>query len=933
LPAFLAAVAVATSMCYIARRWNRTAVVSFDYVLVADGLLVIIAALYCGSTVHRMVILLVFASRGLFGVVEVLFILAIILVTLAFAGVAVRTWWYIRRDVSHSRERRVSLGVASLLALFCFGAGVLVAPILGMVAAALPEWVMYEACLPLDLTTRIRKSCGVYWNKCNSLGNMADKMTLQDATSIGDELETSKPPPEISEAQHHPSAPTAVPVPGLPSMAPPPLKLDDMRPLHPSLVDQQQAPPPSKLDDMRHPHPFLVHSGSPPSTASTERNQLLSDRGQSDTTDDPLRRSVNHVCDSAGTHDSRLGSPSTASPTPAFNFRPATVSSVAADGTDWMRCPPPPPPPKTPAPRNRLVPPIAKIPATPSKSMTPPQTPSACGHVTDTLKDALGSCPWEHALQPSEGCFSLPPLPSLGLEVARIPAVPRLLTSPAPAGVHSMSSSGSRSGTSSSGKNRPLKRHTMHHQDRERKRAPPSILVSETTENSSAGPEYCSPMVSQDSPLFGASIAENSEPLASVGSLAPTTPPKVQHPGWLTRSVEQEADAHPEGFKKEQGSQQAPAISSPLAECYSQVPLPPLPPPPQWRASGLQQQQEVTWEEEGVEARQPLHHEVPPPPPPLPPAGPPRAPDEPPLPAGSLRAGQSQASPQLAGGSAFAQAQLAARRLSEVSPRRLSSTGILRQTNGGPPKHGTPAASPGSEVHLQAPEPAASVKGGLSSPEAASTPEQLVLPVIRPAERHPQMQTHTTPDCDTTANTNEADLEPASPTDSVSQMLWNEEDSPSVVSGPFDQARLAARRLSAASPRCQGSPAQPVNSEAAQTASAHPAHAGVPAHGAALSEIMMQRSLPKQPARDDGRLMTGAMTSASSLSHELLCSPPLQSPSPRSPSTQAKAAARRLSGASPRRQGTPEEDRLGLAAPSGLWPHGLIGRPLHGAAQ
>jgi len=703
LPALLAALAMVASMCYIARRWNRTAEVSFDYILVADGLFALIAALYCGSAVHRTVILLVFASRSLFGVPEVMFILAIIMVTLAFAGVAVRTWWYIRRDVSHSKERRVSLGVASLLALFCFGAGVLVAPVLGMVAAALPERVMYRPCLPSDLTTLIRKSCQVCWNKCNSLGNIADEMTFQDAPSTGNELETRRARPEKSDAAAipHPSVQQAVPVLDLPPMVPP------------------LVPPPLKLDDIRPPHSSLVKSDSPPSTAPSDRKQLSSACGRPNATEDPLHRLVTHVCDTGDTHDSWLGTPSIGSPTsgvnekmPICNVRHAALSSVA-DSTDWMRCPPPPP--KTPAPRNRPVPPIQKTPATPSRPLTPPQSPSARNRFTaDPLKDAYGI----------GDCFSLPPLPRLGLEVARIPALPQLqvpsttaaaiAASPAPAGVHSMSSSGSRSGTSSSGKNRPLKRHTMHQQDREHKRAPPPILVSETTENSSAGAEYGSPMVSEESPLFSASIAENSEPRISAGWLAPTTPPRVQHPGDAVGGSE-----------------------------------------------------------------------VPPPPPPRPPTGPPRAPDEPPLPVGSLGAGQSQASPQLAGDSAFAQAQLAARRLSAVSPRRLGSTGFLRQANGGLPSHAASAVSPDLDVTLRPPV------SGLSSPGSADTSEQLALPVLRHAEQHPppgqpalpvirhveqHPQTQSTPHRNTTSNAGEAHLT-TSPTDSLSQMLWNDETS------------------------------------------------------------------------------------------------------------------------------------------------------------
>merc|ERR1712008_596440 len=88
---------------------------------------------------------------------------------------------------------------------------------------------------------------------------------------------------------------------------------------------------------------------------------------------------------------------------------------------------------------------------------------------------------------------------------------------------------------------------------------------------------------------------------------------------------------------------------------------------------------------------------------------------------GSLGVGQTLASSQLAGESALAQAQLAAKRLSARTPRRVGSTGILHQADGGPPKHATRAAPPGLEGHLQAPEPVASVKGPSKPTPCGST--------------------------------------------------------------------------------------------------------------------------------------------------------------------------------------------------------------------
>lgn len=139
LPAMLAAALTFAAMWYKSRRWNQTGDLYIDDVLVSDALLAPATAFFLGSATYRAVMLLVFLSRGLFGVVDCMLVVLLVLLQLTVAAITAGSWAHVRYDLSFSVSRRAVLGLASFAAFFCFGAGVFMGPILGMTMAALPE--------------------------------------------------------------------------------------------------------------------------------------------------------------------------------------------------------------------------------------------------------------------------------------------------------------------------------------------------------------------------------------------------------------------------------------------------------------------------------------------------------------------------------------------------------------------------------------------------------------------------------------------------------------------------------------------------------------------------------------------------------------------------------------------------------------------------
>eukprot|EP00931_Biecheleriopsis_adriatica_P070482 TRINITY_DN4424_c0_g1_i2.p1 TRINITY_DN4424_c0_g1~~TRINITY_DN4424_c0_g1_i2.p1 ORF type:complete len:979 (+),score=182.68 TRINITY_DN4424_c0_g1_i2:91-3027(+) len=138
-PALGALVSVLFGLYRLRYRWRADDKCGASSFMPADAVLPISAALFSASALHRFFLGVTYLSRGVMPLGDFMLTMLLVLFNVAFCAFSYGCWAHVCKELTWPTSWRAFLAVTSLVALPCFGAGFALGPLLGALAAVLPE--------------------------------------------------------------------------------------------------------------------------------------------------------------------------------------------------------------------------------------------------------------------------------------------------------------------------------------------------------------------------------------------------------------------------------------------------------------------------------------------------------------------------------------------------------------------------------------------------------------------------------------------------------------------------------------------------------------------------------------------------------------------------------------------------------------------------